>query len=798
MERIDGRPSFLRFATVGPTEVVSRARLDTRQVLPFFDKEGVRHVGVLRRARTSRHVRGDEIEGLEPIGIDFSGVDETGDILEYGRAIFTRHASVTLDPEALVLPAPSVARSIGYLTELALPLAVPIHPPSARSLVVEWDGATHHVDFAPLSELRARLETARHDEVLTILLGLVEPVAPASFGEERPEARAFLAEHASRIWDAERLVGAAHEADDTPAGTAIEGRALRFLRAVEHEGIEVVTPSTGESVAVLPWVTVDGEPWFVLWRELRPAAAERARLLPIHDLPIGAWFVNATARFVPRELALACAGEEGRTRAATHVLGAVSPRVSVLSCRLLGRAESAPACSSEVRTRLACALDPAGLRLPDGAILVRGEELRRAVAAGVVRDPVVVAGLVDLGLDPFAEVRAGAPATRRAFVDAMTRGSTVLRRLRAYSSIEAEQLEAPTYARLMTHLQARHGVRIVYPERPEDRGFFKAAFRVFMADDRGGDRALQGLHWSHDAFHFALGNYTPAVSLEDFVAAYVSDEEREPAPPEGPAFEAFARALEAAEDEATFFSFYTLFDEHPPLARHVPKLTFHAALRAIGVDDRETARTVFDALCRAELPARAREHPAYAARADVRDLCTYMLGFHEYHLGDIRRAWRAAGKDLYRAIFVRLGLYETDVERYLASVRGFSARLARTPPGFPALAAHAANVRLEIALRGFDVSKALRLCRTRTTDRAATCREFLGHLAVLVDVQRRLEVVEARVLDAELSSRNEHSFEQIERLAGEVAAIHRALWDSAAKVLPEEVVAEERARTLPR
>ncbi|MBK7402630.1 MAG: hypothetical protein IPJ34_41970 [Myxococcales bacterium] len=342
MERIDGRPSFLRFATVGPTEVVSRARLDTRQVLPFYDEEGVRHVGVLRRARTSRHVRGDDVEGLEPIGIDFSGVDETGDILEYGRAIFTRHAAVTLDPEALVLPAPSVARSIGYLTELALPLAVPIHPPPSPSLTVEWDGATHHVDFAPLSELRARLETVAHDEILTILLGLVEPVAPSDFGEERPAARAFLAEHASLVWDADRLVGAAHEGDDTPAGTPIEGRALGFLRAVEHEDIEVVTPSTGESVAVLPWVTVDGEPWFVLWRELRPAAAERARLLPIHDLPIGAWFVNATARFVPRELARACAGEEGRTRAATHVLGAVSSRVSVLSCRFLGRAESAP------------------------------------------------------------------------------------------------------------------------------------------------------------------------------------------------------------------------------------------------------------------------------------------------------------------------------------------------------------------------------------------------------------------------------------------------------------------------
>ena len=29
-----------------------------------------------------------------------------------------------------------------------------------------------------------------------------------------------------------------------------------------------------------------------------------------------------------------------------------------------------------------------------------------------------------------------------------------------------------------------------------------------MAADRGENRALQGLHWSHDAFHFALGNYT--------------------------------------------------------------------------------------------------------------------------------------------------------------------------------------------------------------------------------------------------------------------------------------------------
>ena len=101
-------------------------------------------------------------------------------------------------------------------------------------------------------------------------------------------------------------------------------------------------------------------------------------------------------------------------------------------------------------------------------------------------------------------------------------------RLQRYSSIEGEQLGAPTYARLMTLLQHEYGVRVAYPHDESDRTFFKAAFRVFMAADREENRALQGLHWSHDAFHFALGNFTPAAE-GDLADWYVSDA---PPPPE--------------------------------------------------------------------------------------------------------------------------------------------------------------------------------------------------------------------------------------------------------------------------
>src|SRR3954471_20426306 len=102
-EALTGSPSFLMLGAwevSGSTfEVVSRRRLDTRQVIPYFEHDGELHVGVLQRRRASRALRGAPLVGLEPVGIDFAGVDETGDILEYGRSVFNTRTRVTMDEQ---------------------------------------------------------------------------------------------------------------------------------------------------------------------------------------------------------------------------------------------------------------------------------------------------------------------------------------------------------------------------------------------------------------------------------------------------------------------------------------------------------------------------------------------------------------------------------------------------------------------------------------------------------------------------------------------------------------------------
>src|SRR3954454_6389269 len=82
-------------------EIASRPKLDSRVVLPFFTRGGELYAGVLERVRPARGLRGAPLLGLEAIGFDFSGVDETGDIKSYGRAIFTARAGVEIDDAAL-------------------------------------------------------------------------------------------------------------------------------------------------------------------------------------------------------------------------------------------------------------------------------------------------------------------------------------------------------------------------------------------------------------------------------------------------------------------------------------------------------------------------------------------------------------------------------------------------------------------------------------------------------------------------------------------------------------------------
>src|SRR5262249_18447764 len=144
------------------------------------------------------------------------------------------------------------------------------------------------------------------------------------------------------------------------------------------------------------------------------------------------------------------------------------------------------------------------------------------------------------------------------------------------------------------------------------------------------------------------------------------------------------------------------------------KLTYWDACRALDLITREDARSVFDDVtARETLPGRVRDHEAYRTREDIRSLFDYMLGFKPYHLGDIRAAWKHASRDVYRGIFLRFGIYEGDVDRYVAGVHSFRERLAAQPPGLSPLHALAADVRVAIALRVWDVVKAMKLLRAK-------------------------------------------------------------------------------------
>jgi hypothetical protein len=835
-EALTGAPSFLSFGAweaQGITfEIASRRRLDTRQVIPYFEYQGQLHVGVLQRRRAARALRGVPLIGLEPVGIDFGGVDETGNILEYGQSVFNARTRISVDEQGLKIPLPSYARSIGHLTELALPLFVAVHPPPSTEIDVEWDGARHRLLFRPAGELLHELDSGlhSHSEDLPLLLrGLLGPGTASKRPPlpDSPGAQALLEREPSRIWDAGRLAAFVERGLDARAIAGIRrrppptGADLRFLRAsrvhLDNQWWEVVTPGTGQSLAVLPFIRHAGETYFLLWSEIRVAALERRVRQPLYDLPVPPRYVNATGFFLTEAEKRALESNTALPGLVARRLGAaLGQPVGVRSLRRLGAgAETAPAMSTELRHRTACELEVTQLRgLPEDVFLIRAPELSRAVAEGRVRDPVIVSGLLalsaELGLDPFREARVAPREQRLKFLDTMTHGSTVQRRLKTYSSIEQEQLQAPTYARLMTLLQHEYGVRVAYPRNEADRSFFKAAFRVFMAADREENRALQGLHWSHDAFHFALGNYTlPApTGFEDWYAS------GEPVPPmpaaEGPIFEQYARALKSAEDEATFFSFWTLYDEVFPLSRYVTQLTFYAALRDMGITDRATGRAIFDAVTgRAELPAEVEHHPVYRDRKDVRALFVYMLGFRDYHLKDIREAWRYASRDMYRGFFLRFGLYSGDAEAYVRGVKSFQERLNAYPPGLNPLLAECADARVALALRVYDGTKALRLIRSAVvgTDEAAIQlrRGFLRgaaepYFAALEEQQRVLEMLHKRITNAEMVAFNERIHGDIRALAETVETLRGHLWDGVARtgLLETGTVAAERVRELPR
>ncbi len=814
-------------------EIASRRKLDSRVVLPFFSRRGELFAGLLERARPARGLRGVPLVGFEAIGFDFAGVDETADIKSYGRAMFTARAGVEIDETRSPIALPSMARSIGYLSELMLPLLQPVAPPPSDDIDVAWDGAHHRIVFRGVAEWERLLNAPDAppcgEEVLTLLRALApaapKPMRVSPVGHAAGEA--FLARERQRdnVWSAARMATALAERHDPARGRRVEvltAEDLRFLKLdrVAYAGhtLELVTPATGVSVSMLPYVMAGDVAYFVIWSETRAAALERRARQPLYDLPVPVRYANATGFFVSSDEVKLL--QTDPLALATELLGrAFGAAVSVRSVEQAGpAAEPASSVSTEIRHRLVCALEAASLgELPPSAFLISAEELSRAVEGGVVKDPVVVSGLLHLaprlGVDPFARARSSERPTARAFVDKMTEGSVVQRRLQGYSSIEKEQLQAPTYRRLMTLLQHEFGLRIVFPRADKDRTFFKAAYRVFMAADRGEDRALQGLHFSHDAFHFALGNFTPPPP-PDFDDWYVSGAPN-PAEvePVGKDWDLFAKALKHAENEATFFSFWTLYDEHLPLARHVGKLTFYEALRDMGITDRAAAWSLYlEVVHDAVLPSIVRDHPVYRGRKDVSGLFDYMLGFRDYHYKDIAIAWKFAVKEPYRGYTTRFGVYEHDLERYLANVHSFSARLADYPPGINPLLAACADVRVDLSLRVWDVVKALKLLRAASVSAAkpspsGQVEERRAFLALAEDVMAELEAKRAQLVElraavsnAEITPNNEDTFAKVAQLGADVERVRQRLWDrvGATGLLAEAVIAEERTRELPR
>ena len=769
-------------------------------MLPWFRHEGQLIAGVLERERPSRALRGAPLLGIEAVGFDFSGVDQAGDIRAYGRAVFTERTRVVPDDAALQLPLPSWARSIGYLTELALPLVLQIQPPAWRELAVAWDGGEHRVVFRPVRELIASLDTVPCGEDLVALLGALAPASGMA-----PLAGEFVP-NPDDVWSALHLAASLAQPGRGERAGEPRGDELRFLSAWRVRGPggrwhELVTPGTGVTVSMLPYLRGRDGTYVLLWNELRPAALERRVRAPLFDLPVPLRYANAPGFFISTDEQALLARDP---RALLELLlGRLLPGVRVRADARLGpAAEPDNALSSELRHRFACELDtlPA---LPEGAFLIELDELRRAVADGLVRDPVVTGGLLSLGVDPFVRAREGDPARRRAYLDRMTEGSEVQRRLATYSSIESEQLQAPTYARLMTLLQHEFGLRIVYPKTEKDRSFFKAAYRVFMAADRGEDRALQGLHFSHDCFHFALGNYTPPA-MDDFERWYASGE---PAPgdpaPSGAAWDEFSRALKHAENEATFFSFWTLYQEHLPLARHVGKLTFFEAMRDLGYHDRASVWPLYlELVDDARIPTAITAHPLYAQRPDIAGLFEYMRGFRDYQLGDIRTAWKYASRDPYRIYATRFGIYDDNADRYIRGVSLFSARLARVPPGLNPLLAACADVRVELALRVWDVMKGLRLARDRATPDTRVQLLAMAETAMrgLARIRSRMTWLRESIRDAELTARNEDAYEQIAALVVNVGEARRTWWQAigGTGLVPEATIDEQLARELPR
>ena len=155
------------------------------------------------------------------------------------------------------------------------------------------------------------------------------------------------------------------------------------------------------------------------------------------------------------------------------------------------------------------------------------------------------------------------------------------RRFQGYSSIEEGAARVNrSYSRLMTLLQHEFGLRIVFPHADKDRGVLQGGVpRLHGRRPRRGPRApgpsllARRLPLCARKFRAARAPGFRRMVRERRRGAGRRGPRQQRAARKGKDWGTFYEALKHAENEATFFSFFTLFAEHLPLAQHVGRLT---------------------------------------------------------------------------------------------------------------------------------------------------------------------------------------------------------------------------------
>jgi len=277
-------------------------------------------------------------------------------------------------------------------------------------------------------------------------------------------------------------------------------------------------------------------------------------------------------------------------------------------------------------------------------------------------------------IDPFARIRR-AIRSRACAYSITSPKFAVQARLATYSSIEPNSSSADVRARDdVTAARVRTPHRV--SEGRQDRSFFKAAYRVFMASDRG-RIARSRTPLLARLLSLRTGNYTPP-RCPKFARWYASGDPAPPSCSRGPPWEAYAERVKHAEDEATFFSFWTLYNEHLPLARHVGKLTFFEAMRdlAITIAPR-SGRCISRSSTTRRIPDENLESCGVCgARRHFANLMEYMRGFRDYSSAISAPRGSMQSRRPYRSYAIRFGIYGA-TSRATSSTSRRSSRASR-------------------------------------------------------------------------------------------------------------------------